>query len=82
VAINRKENTMEIYPSYQIRVKGQMDERWMRWFEDFTVLPQPDGDTLISGTSIDQAALFGVLNRIRDLGLELVSVQRTLSNVD
>lgn len=64
---------------YQIRIKGHLDERWMRWFEGFTVLQQPNGETLISGTMIDQAALFGVLNRIRDLGLELVSVQQQIS---
>ena len=64
---------------YQIRIKGHLDERWMRWFEGFTVLQQPDSETLISGTMIDQAALFGVLNRIRDLGLGLLSVQVNLS---
>lgn len=64
---------------YQIRIKGHLDERWMRWFEGFTVLQQPDSETLISGTMIDQAALFGVLNRIRDLGLELISVQQSIS---
>ena len=64
---------------YQIRIKGHLDERWMRWFEGFTVLQQPDSETLISGTMIDQAALFGVLNRIRDLDLELISVQQSIS---
>ena len=64
---------------YQIRIKGHLDERWMRWFEGFTVLQQPDSETLISGTMIDQAALFGVLNRIRDLGLELITVQQSIS---
>lgn len=64
---------------YQIRIKGHLDERWMRWFEGFTVLQQPDSETFISGTMIDQAALFGVLNRIRDLGLELISVQQSIS---
>jgi len=65
---------------YQIRIKGHLDERWMRWFEGFTVLQQPNGETLISGTMIDQAALFGALNRIHDLGLELVSVHQQVSD--
>jgi len=55
---------------YQIRIKGHLDERWMRWFEGFTVLQQ----------LIDQAALFGALNRIHDLGLELVSVHQQVSD--
>lgn len=60
---------------YQIRVKGHLDERWLRWFEGLNVSQQPDGETAISGP-MDQATLHGVLNRIRDLGLELISVQR------
>ncbi len=60
---------------YQIRVKGHLDDRWLRWFESLTVSQQPNGETVISG-AMDQSALFGVLNRIRDLGLELISVQR------
>jgi hypothetical protein len=53
---------------YQIYVNGRLDERWLRWFED--------GKTLIVLTAVDQPALFGVINRIRDLGLELISVQK------
>jgi len=60
---------------YQIGVKGHIDERWLRWFEGLTLSQQPNGETVISG-AMDQAALHDVLNRIRDLGLELISVQR------
>lgn len=60
---------------YQIRIEGHLDERWLRWFEGLNVSPLPEGETLISG-EMDQSALHGVLSRIRDLGLELISVQR------
>jgi SAM-dependent methyltransferase len=61
--------------NYQIRVKGHLDERRMRWLEGFDVTQQPNGETLIRGRKMDQAALHGLLNRIRDLGMELISVQ-------
>lgn len=61
---------------YQICVKGHIDERWLRWFEGLTLSQQPNGETVIGGV-MDQATLHGVLNRIRDLGLELLLVQRT-----
>jgi hypothetical protein len=60
---------------YQIRIEGHLDERWLRWFEGLDVAPLPEGETVVSG-EMDQSALHGVLNRIRDLGLELISVQR------
>ena len=60
---------------YRIRFKGHLDEHWLRWFEELTVSQKPNGETVVSG-EMDQAALHGVLNRIRDLGLELISVQR------
>jgi hypothetical protein len=60
---------------YQICIKGHLDERKARWFEGLDVIPLPDGKTMISGDIPDQAALHGLLNRIRDLGMELISVQ-------
>lgn len=61
--------------TYQIQVQGQLDDRWLRWFEGLDVSSQPSGETIIRG-KMDQAALHGVLNRIRDLGLCLIFVQR------
>ncbi|NSW53832.1 MAG: hypothetical protein HPY85_15130 [Anaerolineae bacterium] len=67
---------MDDKATYQIRVRQQLDEHWLRWFEGFTLQAQPDGDSLLTGHAIDQSALHSALNRIRDLGLELVSVQQ------
>ena len=69
-------------PFYLIRIKGHLDERWNRQFEGLQVDLLPEGETLISGVVIDQSALHGILNRIRDLGLELISVQRRYSEAD
>jgi len=69
-------NTGPLSLIYQIRVSGQLDGRWARWFEGFTIQPAADDQTTLTGPIIDQADLYGVLNRVRDLGLELVSVQR------
>ena len=62
---------------YQIRVWGKLDPRWSRRLSDMEILPQSDGETLITGPVADQAALYGLLSRMRDLGLVLISVQRT-----
>ena len=61
---------------YQIYVNGRVDERGLRWFEGHKVTYLDNGKTLIVLTAVDQPALFGVINRIRDLGLELISVQK------
>lgn len=62
--------------SYEIRLSGRLDARWAAWFDGMTVSAQDDGTTVISGSIADQAALHGVLQRARDLGLPLVSVIR------
>jgi hypothetical protein len=61
---------------YEIRLAGHLDARWAAWFDRLTVGQQGDGTTLISGPIADQAALHGLLQRVRDLGLPLVSVTR------
>ena len=62
---------------YQIRVKGTLDEeRASYWFKGFTVVSQASGETLIAGPVMDEAALHGLLARIRDLGLNLLSLER------
>jgi hypothetical protein len=66
---------MEVGTGYEIRIRGHLNDRWMHVFEDLMVAQRPEGETVISG-AMDQARLHGILNRIRDLGLVLVSVQR------
>lgn len=60
---------------YQIRIKGHLDRRWTDWFEGLTITPEEGGDTLVTG-SVDQATLHGLLRKVRDLGLPLISVNR------
>jgi len=61
---------------YEIRLAGHLDARWSSWFDGLTVIQAGDGTTAISGPVADQAALHGLLQRARDLGLPLVSVTR------
>ena len=61
---------------YEIRVKGALDCTWSSWFSDLEAVPRCSGETRIRGPIADQAALHGILNRIFDLGLALLSVQR------
>ena len=60
---------------YEIRLKGHLDDRWAEWFESLTITLEENGDTLLTGPVIDQAALHGLLKKVRDLGLSLVSVR-------
>jgi hypothetical protein len=61
---------------YRIRVAGRLAERWSSWFDGFLVSADEDGSTSLTGAVADQAALHGLLTRVRDLGLELISVAR------
>jgi hypothetical protein len=61
---------------YQITVKGHLDNRWDNWFEGLTITALDDGETLLTGPVVDQAALHGLLRKVRDLGLPLLSVTR------
>jgi hypothetical protein len=62
------------YSYYEIRLKGHLDARWADWFDGLTITLEEDGDTLLMGPVMDQAALHGLLKKVRDLGLLLVSV--------
>jgi len=64
---------------YEIRVKGHLDGRWSEWFDGLAIANVEDGDAILSGEIVDQSALHGVLNKVRDLGLPLVAVSRTES---
>jgi len=59
---------------YEIRVQGHLDTRWASWFDGLAIAHGRDGTTIISGPVADQAALHGLLQKIRDLGLPLISV--------
>ena len=61
---------------YAIRIKGHLDCRWAAWFEGLTISLEDNGDTLLTGSVVDQAALHGLLRRVRDLGLPLLAVLR------
>ena len=61
---------------YQIRVQGHLDYDWSDWFEGLSITLEADGFTLLSGPVADQAALYGLLKRIHDLGLPLISVNQ------
>ena len=62
--------------SYEIRLKGRLDARWAAWFDGLGLTHEGDGTTVIHGPVADQAALHGLLNKVRDLGLPLISVTR------
>ena len=61
---------------YQIRIKGHLGRRWTDWFEGLTISLEDNGDTLLTGPVVDQAALYGLLRKVRDLGVPLLSVIR------
>lgn len=60
---------------YQIRIEGVLDERWSSWFEGLQI-DNEGGETILSGTLADQSALYGVLDKLRDLGLSVITVRR------
>jgi len=59
---------------YEIRLKGHLDDRWAEWFGGLTITLEDNGDTLLTGTVVDQTALHGLLKKVRDLGMPLLSV--------
>ena len=61
---------------YEIRIKGHLDNRWADWFEGLTITALDNGETLLTGPVVDQAALHGLLRKVRDLAMPLLSVTR------
>ena len=64
---------------YQIRVKGNLENKWSEWFDGFSITPQTNAETVLTGVVADQAALHGLLAKVRDLGLPLIEVKRLKS---
>lgn len=69
-----KEKIMAAF--YTIRIAGRLDPSWSEWLQDLTITPLDSGETLLSGTITDQAGLLGVLNRLRDMNLEILSLEK------
>jgi small-conductance mechanosensitive channel len=65
---------------YQIRIRGQLGSQWTDWFEGLAITLREDGDTLLTGPVVDQAALHGLLKKVRDLGMPLISVVQVQSD--
>jgi hypothetical protein len=62
---------------YEIRVEGHLSDRWSDWFDGLAILNDPNGETILRGSFVDQAALFGTLTKIQGLNLILISVNRS-----
>jgi hypothetical protein len=58
----------------EIRIEGHIDKDWVEWLEDFSIIHQPNKETVLTGKIVDQAALYGLIAKLRDLGLKLLSV--------
>ena len=69
-------NELEQPMVYQIRIKGHLGRNWTEWFGGLTITLEDNGETLLTGPVVDQAALYGLLRKVRDLGLPLISVTR------
>jgi len=65
---------------YQIRLEGHLDRQWTEWFDGLTITLEENGDTILTGPVSDQAALHGLLRKVRDLGIPLLSVNQVLSD--
>lgn len=76
VVKKKKDDSMMAHQQYQIRVKGHLGEQWQGWFDGLTITNLEQGEALLCGPLPDQAALHGVLTKIRDLGLPLLAVSQ------
>lgn len=73
--MSRRRSGQQVPASYQIVVDGHLDDRWSAWFGDPILRREPDGATVLRGTVCDQAELHGLLAKVRDLGVALISVE-------
>ena len=71
-----KQTGLRVKMIYQIRIKGHLGHQWTDWFEGLTITLEENGETLLTGPVIDDAALHGLLKKVRDLGMPLLSVNR------
>lgn len=74
------DHTADPAPHYEIRVAGHLAQRWSAWFDGLTVATDDDGTTAICGPVVDQAALHGLLQKLRDVGIPLVSLTQMPPN--
>jgi len=65
---------------YKIRLEGHLDRQWTEWFDGLTITMEENGDTILTGPVLDQAALHGLLRKVRDLGIPLLSINQVLSD--
>jgi len=77
--VNPKSNPRQPM-TYQIRIKGHLGSQWSDWFDGLTITHEEDGNTLLSGPVVDDSALHGLLKKVRDLGMPLLSVNRVESD--
>lgn len=68
------EHDPDVPKIFQIKIKGHLGQQWIDWFDGLTITLEEDGNTLLSGPIVDQSALYGILKKIRDLGMPLLSV--------
>lgn len=73
---SHRESDKDIPIVYQMRLKGHLGVEWSEWFEEMTITLETNGDTLLTGPIVDQAALHGLLKKVRDLGIPLLSFNR------
>jgi hypothetical protein len=72
--VNEETTRSEADGCYEIRLQGHLHTRWTAWFDGMTVTPRSDGTTVLCGDVVDQSALHGLLRKVQDLGLPLLSV--------
>ncbi|MDX1416674.1 MAG: hypothetical protein R3293_20910 [Candidatus Promineifilaceae bacterium] len=72
---NGKAKDVDVPRQYQITIEGHLQSNWSEWFDNLMIQQESDGTTTLSGPITDRAALYGILNKLRDMGITLLSVQ-------